>query len=91
MIPLFGKAAEECNLKGLLNEVEKFKSWRNALAHGLDRTNPEEPHKLIVEVVSRSGKEKQVEITPESHIKMIEDVANLAHAFAEARKYVCDY
>ena len=91
MIPLFGKSAEECNLKGILNEVEKFKSWRNALAHGLDKTNSEEPLKLIIEVVTRSGKEKRVEITPESHEIMIEEVTDLVKRFTEAREKVCDY
>lgn len=91
MLPLFGEAAEECNLKGLLKEVEEFKSWRNALAHGFDRTDPNEPHKLIVEVVSRSGKEKRVEITPESHIEMLENVEDLYKRFNEARETICDY
>ena len=91
MIPLFGQAAEECNLKAILKEVEDFKSWRNALAHGLDKTNPGEPHKLIIEVVTRSGKEKRVEITPESHTEMINNVADLAERFTNARKKVCDY
>ena len=91
MIPLFGESAEECNLKGILNEVESFKSWRNALAHGLDKTNPEEPHKLVIEVVSRSGKEKRFEITPESHEKMLEDLSDLFDRFTEARNKVRDY
>ena len=91
MIPLFGEAAEEYDLKGILNEVEKFKSWRNALAHGLDRTDPDEPHKLIVEVVTRSGKEKRVEITPESHSEMMKNVTDLVDRFKEARKRLCDY
>lgn len=91
MIPLFGEAAEKCNLKGLLKEVEEYKAWRNALAHGHDRTDPKEPHKLIVEVVSRSGKEKRVEITPESHMESLEKVANLHKRFNEARELICDY
>ena len=91
MIPLFGQAAEECNLKGLLKEVEDFKSWRNALAHGLDKTNPDEPHKLIIEVVTRSGKEKQVEITPESHTEKMNTVIDLAERFTKARETICNY
>ena len=91
MIPLFGEAGEKCNIKGLLKEVEEFKSWRNALAHGLDRTNPDEPHKLVVEVVTRSGKEKRIEITPESHAERLEQVMDLHSRFNKAREAICDY
>lgn len=91
MLPLFGEAAEKCNLKGLLKEVEEYKALRNALAHGLDRTDPKEPHKLVVEVVSRSGKEKQIEITPESHMESLAKVADLHKRFNEARELICDY
>jgi len=85
MIPLFGDAAEKCDLKGLLNEIEKFKSWRNALAHGLDKSDESEPLKMIVEVVTRSGKEKRVEITPESHREMCEKIESLIKRANEAR------
>ena len=91
ILPLFGEAAEKCNLKGLIKEVEEFKSWRNALAHGLDRTDPDEPHKLIVEVVTWSGKEKRVEITPESHTEMLKNTEDLLKRFNEASKLICDY
>lgn len=85
MIPLFGEASEKCDLKGLLNEIEKFKSWRNALAHGLDKSDENEPLKLIVEVVTRSGKEKRIEITPESHRQMCEETESLINKANEAR------
>lgn len=91
MLPLFGEAAEECGLKQILNEVEKFKSWRNELAHGLDKTDPKEPLKLIVGVVSLSGKEKLVEITPESHEEMLEKFRSLEGRFVKAREMVCDH
>jgi len=91
MLPLFGKSAEECGLKSILKEVEDFKSWRNTMAHGLDRTDPKEPLKLIVEVVTRSGKEKRIEITPNSHEKMLDDILSLEERFKKAREAVCDY
>ena len=91
MLPLFGDSADHCGLKEILKEVEAFKSWRNAMAHGLDRTESIVPLKLIVEVVSRSGKEKRVEITPESHQKMLDQIDDLEKRFSEARDAVRDY
>jgi hypothetical protein len=91
MLPLFGKPAEQCDLKGLLQEVEEFKAFRNALSHGFDRSDSNEPHKLIVEVVSRSGKEKRVEITPKSHEEQLVQAEHLYKRFKKARKLVCDY
>jgi hypothetical protein len=85
MIPLFGEAAEKFDLKGLLNEIESFKSWRNALAHGFDKSDENQPLKIVVEVVSRSGKEKRIEITPESHRKMCEETEILLKKANEVR------
>jgi hypothetical protein len=67
MIPLFDQNAITANLKLLLKQVEEFKSWRNALAHGADVSDNDTKAELKVEVVSRSGKEQVVHITPEFH------------------------
>ena len=39
----------------------------------------------------RTGKEKRVQITPESHIEMINKVTELAERFTKAREKICDY
>jgi len=86
MLPLFGAAAKEVDLKSLLKEIEDFKSWRNALAHGLD-VSPDDKRPLIkVEVVTRSGKEKQFEITPKSHKVTIKKTQGLLMRIQKARK-----
>ena len=85
MIPLFGDAADQCDFKSLLSRVEKFKSWRNALAHGLDKTDPDKPSTIVVEVVSRSGKEKTIEITPDSHRELVAQTEALLKEVQEAR------
>lgn len=91
MLPLFEGEAEIANLKNLLNKVEEFKSWRNAMAHGLDVSeetdwSDEGVYKIKVEIVTRSGKEKIIEITPESHEKMMEDADNLREKLQEVRE-----
>lgn len=67
MLPIFGPTAEETDLKSLLREIEEFKSWRNALAHGLDVSPSNETSHITIEVISRSGNKKTIDITPESH------------------------
>ncbi len=78
MIPMLGlNIQEQKQFKTILNEVEDFKSWRNAMAHGRDAT-PEEYKGIIrIEIVSRSGKEKIIEITPTSHTAKIEEAEEL--------------
>jgi hypothetical protein len=85
LIPVFGRAAERCNLKTVLKRIEEFKSWRNSLAHGFDRSDQNEPNKIIVEVVSRSGTEKKIEITPASHRKMMDQADKLLKEVDQAR------
>ena len=53
----------------LLKEVETFKAVRNALAHGLSvrKSEEEDTPTLHVEIITRSGKENQFQITPTSH------------------------
>ena len=91
LIPVFGKTAERCNLKSLLNRIEEFKSWRNSLAHGWDRSDPDEPRKIVIEVVGHSGKEKRVEITPASHCEMMEQTAKLLEEVSEARRQLREF
>jgi len=85
LITVFGETAEQCKLKSLLKRIEEFKSWRNTLAHGIGESNLEETHKIVVEVVTRSGKEKRIEITPASHRKMLEETEKLLTEVQEAR------
>lgn len=75
MLPLFRNQGAASQLKSLLPKVEEFKANRNAFAHGVDVTPSEiSPPTIHVEIVTRSGKEKVVEVTPETH------KASLAHA-----------
>jgi hypothetical protein len=74
MLPLFGEKADTVGLKDLLKDIEEFKAQRNALAHGLSLNVDEHTKPIVrVEIISRSGKPKIIEITPESHkVKMDE-------------------
>jgi hypothetical protein len=86
MLPLLSAAVEGLDLKSLLKEIEEFKSWRNALAHGLD-ISPDEKKPLIkVEVITRSGKERVYEITPETHETTMKNTEDLLARIQKARK-----
>ena len=86
MLPLFDVAEEETDLKSLLKEIEEFKLWRNALAHGLD-VSPDDNAPLIrVQVVTRSGKDRIYEITPESHKSAMKKAEDLLVRVQQARK-----
>lgn len=85
IVPLLGNAAEAVDLKSLLKQVEDFKSWRNAMAHGHDVARAEDVAKLKIEIISRSGKQKEIEITPESHQRMISEVDVLLEKLKNAR------
>ncbi len=72
-------------LKSLLKDIEEFKSWRNALAHGLEvQDEPTGPH-IVIDIVGRSGKAKQVTITPESHERKIKEAEQLLKRAASLR------
>jgi len=86
MIPLFSQNTTTVNLKSLLKHVEDFKSWRNALAHGADVSEDDEKPELKVEVVTRSGKEKVVRITPKSHEVKMAEAEKLLSDLSAARK-----
>ena len=85
IIPLLGDVADQCGFKSILKRIEGFKSWRNVLAHGLDVSDPNDPNTIVVEVVSRSGKEKRIEITPDSHREMIMQTEALLKDIQDAR------
>lgn len=76
MAPLIPET-RRTELKQVLADIEKFKSWRNALAHGLSICKPDEGAVVRVEIVGRSGKPKVIEITPESHEKQMRDTEAL--------------
>jgi hypothetical protein len=89
MIPLFEITEEKVReLKSLIKRVEEFKSWRNTMAHGRDVTGDEYAGKLLVEVVTRSGKEKVLEITPESHQAKMQEVEHLLADFLHAKEEI---
>ena len=74
MIPLFDLNEETANaMKSILKRIEDFKSWRNAMAHGLDVTDDKFEGVLKVQVINRAGKEREIEISPESHRKKLEE------------------
>lgn len=89
MLPLFEAEAEVVNLKSLLNRVEDFKSSRNAMAHGRNVSKDDSELKLKIEIVTRSGKERVLEITPESHKTMTEGARTLYQELKAARNYLC--
>jgi hypothetical protein len=86
MLPLFYVAAEGMDLKSLLKEIEEFKSWRNALAHGLDVSLDDDAPLIRVQVVTRSGKERIYEITQESHESTMKKTENLLARVQQTRK-----
>jgi hypothetical protein len=86
MLPLLGEAGESCNLKQLLKDVEEFKSWRNAMAHGQDVSDDEWAAKLKICVTTRSGVEKIIEITPDSHSMRMDDSGVLLEKLKAARE-----
>jgi len=84
------EVAEKINLKKIINEIGKFKTMRNTMAHGLDATdnyissNPV----LKIEIVGRSGKTVVKEITPQSHKETLESGDRLLLQIKEARKEI---
>ncbi len=86
MLPLFGEVAEKVDLRFLLKQIEDFKSWRNALANGLDISPDDAVPHIKVEVVTRSGKEKVVDITPETHEAKMKETQELLVKIQDARK-----
>jgi hypothetical protein len=87
MFPLFGELTSSLELKKLINGVEEFKNYRNAMAHGLSVVD-DKSLTLKIEIVSRSGKPKIVTITPESHNKFYEKGALLFEKLKKVREEI---
>jgi len=86
MLPLLGLTEEDlANWKSLLKRIEDFKSWRNAMAHGVDVTPEPYAGELVIELVNRAGAEKQVRISTESHKEMVTRAEGLLEAVTGAR------
>ena len=87
MIPLFSNVDVVPQLKRLLLKVEEFKIFRNAFAHGLD-VPPGKGDKLClkIELIGRSGKEKTVEVTPETHEKHVDNLEILLKDLSKVRQ-----
>jgi len=90
MIPLFGKEAEVVRLKSLLDQVQDFKSWRNAMAHGKDASDRRWSKRIKISTVSRSGKERIIEITPASHAKTLSEAEKLLISLQDAKKHLLE-
>jgi hypothetical protein len=81
MTSSFGLNEEDQKLfRTILTGIENFKSWRNAMAHGFDNTPGDYQGAIRIEIVSRSGKEKTIEITPESHEAKLDEAEKLYHS-----------
>ncbi|MCQ0034603.1 hypothetical protein [Burkholderia glumae] len=70
--PLFRDQSAAGKLKGLLKRVEEFKAFRNAFAHGLDRTPDETKNEIHIGLVNRAGRETIQKVTPQSHTASLE-------------------
>jgi hypothetical protein len=78
MLPLFAPNTAGPRLKVALRKVEDLKVLRNAFAHGLDSSSPLNGKlSITVEVVGRSGAEKCVVVTPETHCQTMQDADDL--------------
>ena len=64
---------EKSKAKSILRRIEDFKSWRNAMAHGMDVTGDNYEGTIRIEVVNRAGKERIIEITPQSHREKLKE------------------
>ena len=90
MIPLFRNQPTAQRLRQLLGRVEEFKTNRNAFAHGVDVTPSNNPAGgILVEIVTRSGKEKVVSVSPESHEVTMAEAEALLKELQTARDELC--
>jgi hypothetical protein len=89
MIPLFNLKDEQvAEPKAILKRIEDFKSWRNAMAHGVDVTGDKFEGVLKVEVVNRAGKERVIEITPQSHREKMEEAEGILKDIKKAKENI---
>jgi hypothetical protein len=82
MLPLLVPDSTASNLKTALRKVEDLKALRNAFAHGF-ASSPLAEGKLsiTVEVVGRSGAEKWITVTPETHCQTMREADDLVDEF----------
>lgn len=87
MFHLFSDQATVKRLELALKQIEILGRLRNAFAHGTDVGETEKDKlSLKVSLVSRSGKERIVQVTPESHTKYLSDLDGLLKELASIRK-----
>ncbi len=90
MLPQFSNQPAAQKFKHLLTKVEDFKANRNAFAHGTDVTPTINPGGgICVEIVTRSGKEKVVSVTLESHQTTIKEAETLLKELHTLRNELC--
>lgn len=89
MLPLFEISDEDKRvLKSLLSRIVEFKSWRNAVVHGMDVTGGKFEDVLEIEVVNRAGRERLVKITPQSHREKLEEADTLLRDIRAAKETI---
>jgi len=86
MLPLFKNIEAAKQLKRILIKTEDFKLFRNAFAHGVDvSTGKVDQLSLKIELVGRTGKERIVEVTPETHEKHMTNLEKLHEEISQVR------
>lgn len=87
MSHLFHNRALLNRLEGVLKQVEVLARFRNAFAHGTDIGDEKKDELLLkVSLVSRSGKERVVQVSPESHAKYLSGLNLLFQELGEIRE-----
>jgi len=74
-------------LQSLIRQVENFKNLRNSLAHGLDVSDQEDTLNLKIETVSRQGKSKILQVSPESHQKVVDEAQSILDELAKVVQF----
>jgi len=87
MFQLFNNQVLAGRLDNVLKQVEVLGRFRNAFAHGTDiGDNEADKLSLKVSLVSRSGKERVIQVTPESHAKCLVDLDLLLRELGDIRE-----
>jgi hypothetical protein len=90
MLSQFSNKPAAQKLKSLLTKIEEFKATRNAFAHGTDVTPCNNTDgDIYVQIVTRSGKEKVVLVTPESHEITMSEAEALLKELHALRDELC--
>jgi hypothetical protein len=63
---------QKAEITRTLNEVIEFKSYRNALAHGRENSRRDDRLEVVIEIVTRSGKFKEVTLTEDGFEKLVD-------------------